>query len=242
MSKKLLFSPFLFILIACQNQPKDNDTDSAIRLYNDASKMVTEMNHDSAIILLRQAFEQGIEQPMKIIADSSFYSLTDNPLYRSEIRNLLKEFAIENHATMVRDEEPGASILVKGIVLDESNNKPIENVLVELVHTDNKGSYFKEKSMWNPRLFSYLKTDSNGEFSVNTILPGRYQDDEGNEAPSHIHFSLEADGYRVYASEFTFENDSIFKDNGNIDNVPVAKLKNDNGKEYFHVTLFLQRE
>lgn len=241
-SKNKLLIIALIALISCNNQARDIEKSSPEFFYNDASKMVHAMKYDSAIILLGHAFEQGFEYPMEIVTDSNFYYLIDDPLYRSEIRKILKEFAAENHSSMVRVEEPGSSIVVNGIIRDESNNQPIENVLVELVHTDNNGFYFKEKSMWNPRLFAYLKTDSNGEFLVNTILPGRYQDDNANDVPSHIHFTLEADGYRTYASEFTFENDSVFKANGNIDRVPVALIKKEIGENYYQVTLNMQKE
>ncbi len=240
----ILSGVVVIVLITCQNNVKTQTitTPTAEQLYIEASNLVREMKYDSAMVLLRQAFEKGFEKPMKIIADSTFYYLVDKPNYRSETRKLLREFSIENHSTMVRIEEPGLPIFVKGKVLDESNNEPIENVLVELVHADSKGLYFDEKSMWNPRLFSYLKTDKNGEFSINTIQPGRYKDDDGNDVPVHIHFTLEAEGYRVYASEFTFENDPVFKANGNVDMVPVAILKNVDGQVQYQVTILLQRE
>lgn len=242
MKSNFLILIILGLLISCHNQTRSNYSKPAEQIYQEAAIMMHEMKYDSALGLLRLAFENKFENPMKTVTDSSFYALIDNPQYRSKIRELLKEFAIENHATMIRESEPGRPILLKGMVRDESSNLPIENVLVELVHTDKQGYYFEEKSMWNPRLFSYLRTDSTGAFSINTIMPGRYHDDQGNELPSHIHFSLEADAYRLYSSEFTFENDSVLTAEGNIDNVPVAKLIKLNGKDHFEVQLFLQKE
>jgi len=241
-AKNILLGIALFALISCNNQPQTIEKNSPEHLYNDAGKMVQAMKYDSAIVLLRLAFDQGFEHPMGIVTDSSFSYLIENPQYRSAIRKLLKAFAVKNHATMVSAKEPGSAIVVKGIIRDESSSLPIESVVVELIHTDNNGFYFEEKSLWNPRLFAYLKTDLNGVFAVNTIMPGRYQDDDGNVVPSHIHFTLEAEGYRTYASEFTFENDSVFKANGNLDSVPVALLKKENGKDYYQVTLNMQKE
>ena len=129
-----------------------------------------------------------------------------------------------------------------GKVIDENTGKPLSGVSVELVHTDNEGLYFAENSTFNPRLFAYLKTDENGEFVVNTIKPGRYKDDDGNDVPSHIHFTLEKAGYRSYGSEFTFSDDPVFRANGNVDEVPVAELKHVDGKEQYLVSIGMQLE
>lgn len=234
----------MIAFFACQNNSKKQTTviSSAEQRYLDASNKVIEMDYDSAIILLRQAFLEGSENPMRIIRDSNFYDLIDDPRYRPEIRLLLKRFSMQNHCEMVRSEEQGEPIYIKGKVLGEAGNQPLRDVSVELVQADINGRYFEEKSMWNPRLFAYLKTNENGAFSINTIQPGRYKDDDGNDVPSHIHITLEAEGYRTYASEFTFENDSIFKVIGNVDNIAVAKFLKTDDKEQYQVILYLQRE
>ena len=46
--------------------------------------------------------------------------------------------------------------------------------------TEHEGRYFNEQSMWNPRLFAYLKTSEKGIFAIETIQPGHYKDDEGH--------------------------------------------------------------
>ena len=237
-----LFGIALMAMISCKNQTQTIETDTHERHLKNASVMVSAMKYDSAMAILRNAFEQGFPKPMDIIRDSNFYALIDEPRYRSVIRTLLKEFSVESQSTMVRDEEPGASIFIRGVIRDESNDQAMDNVAVELVHADHNGNYFDETSVWNPRLFSYLKTDANGEFRVRTILPGRYSDDDGHEVASHIHFTLEAVGYRTYASEFTFENDPVIQANGNVDAVPVARVEPENGEDHYQVTLYMQKQ
>lgn len=237
--------PFLLItmfLISCQTHSTNEGSSpsEAEQFYSSATEFVAEAQYDSAMVQLNLAFEKGLENPMRIVNDSKMYPLIEHQEYRPKIRELIKQHCDQSHAIMVRSEEEGQPIRVKGRILDEVNQKPIPGTLVELVHTDNDGDYFKEKTLWNPGIFAYLKTDDKGEFSVETILPGIYLDDEGQPVPAHIHFTLEKEGYRIYASEFTFDDDPIFRANGNVDNVPVAEKKVVEGEEVFEVKLFMQ--
>jgi protocatechuate 3,4-dioxygenase beta subunit len=131
---------------------------------------------------------------------------------------------------------------VIGRIVDESTNQPLEAVSLALAHADHHGLYFPEQTKWNPRLFAYLITNQNGQFVINTIMPGRYQDEEGNSVAAHIHFTLNKKGYRVYGGEFTFEDDSILMAQGNIENLPVAKLQNSDSIAQYHVTIPMQLE
>ena len=199
------------------------------------------MKYDSALTLLRDSYLEGLDKPMQVVSDSRFYPLIDNPSKRSKIRLLLEEFAVENQAKIVRKEEPGESIVVTGQVVDESNNMPIKQVKMDLVQADKTGLYFEENSNWNPRIFAYLRTDDNGNFSICTIKPGRYKDDNGDYVPAHVHFTLAKNGYRGFGGEFTFEDDSIFIANGNAENVLVAKIQKASNNQYY-VTIPMQKE
>lgn len=234
----------LFLLIGCQRKSADpsNDRLAGAQLYKDAEKKVREMEFDSAIVILSQALTKGIENPMQIVVDSNFFPLIDSPRLRPEMRSLLEEFAVENQANMIRNNEPGEPIEISGKIVEERNNKPLANVKLALVHTDNEGFYFRENTKWNPRIFAYLVTDDNGEFLINTIRPGKYKDDDGYYLPAHVHFTLKKDSFRVYGGEFTFEDDSILIANGNLEQIPVAKLMNANRPKLYQVAIPLQRE
>ena len=232
------------LFLGCQGN-KDSSSKGKLsgeQSYKDAGKKVNEMEYDSAIVYLRQALEKGIEKPMKIVIDSNFYVLIDSPKYRPEIRLLLEEFAVENQAKLIRKNEQGEHIIIKGKIVDESNNVPLKNVKLEIVHTDNDGFYFRENTKWNPRLFAFLVTDDKGEFVINTIRPGKYKDDDGNYLSAHVHFTSKKDSFRMYGGEFTFEDDSIFIANGNIEQIPVAKLINKKKPKQYQVTIPLQRK
>jgi len=200
--------------------------------YLQASEWMAQNEYDSALFQLKRAFAFGKEHPMQLVSDSDFYGLIDSAAYRPKIRSILQDFSQQDHAKMIRPEEAGEPIEVWGLIVDESNQKPIGNAAIELVHTDEKGLYFSEKSLWNPRIFAYLKSNIKGAFSVHTIRPGIYQDDEGKDVPPHIHFTIEVPGYRTFASEFTFEDDPVFKANQQSIEVPVAKLSNNQSNRY----------
>lgn len=244
--KLSIFNKLLFILTLCACQNINSKKESTIitseQLYLNAAKMNSEENYDSALVLLNQAFVKGLQNPMRIVSDSRFYNLIDNPKHRQEVRVILKKFASDNFTTIVREDEPGIRISVTGKVLNENTKRPIENVIVEIVQADSSGIYFSENTTFNPRLFGYLKTDRNGQFTIHTIRPGSYLDDNGSPVPSHIHFTLEKSEFRTYASEFTFDDDLIFRANGNVDLVPVAIKKENANQTNYEVELNMQSD
>ncbi|MBT8220442.1 MAG: hypothetical protein KJP00_11480 [Bacteroidia bacterium] len=229
--------------VACMdiNDPR-TPHQSADHYFEIAKIKMLESQYDSAIVYLTKALESGFENPMAVVVKSEFYHVIDDPVYRPKIRTLLAEYAIEHDATMVRPDEPGPRIFVEVQVLAELDNQPVPNAKIELVQTDIHGRYFDENSQWNPRIFGYLITDEDGKCTIHTIHPGRYKDDQGETVPAHIHFTLEAEGYRTYASEFTFENDTIFIRDGNDEEFPVARLDNPKDQDHFKVTIYLQKE
>ena len=210
-------------------------------LYDQARVQLSQENPEAALSLLRRSFEAGFENPMQLIADEGFQFLIHDPTYRRKIRALLRQHAIQNHATMVPKKEPGDRISVLGEVRDERNETPIANATVELIHADQKGRYFDEESTWNPRIFAYVKTDEKGRFSIDTIRPGQYREDSGDLAYSHIHFAINWPGFRPYQSEFTFEDAPILRKQGNPEQVPVATLEPPDVPNSYRVIIRLQR-
>lgn len=238
----MIISLCMHLSCTAKKHTNNNSVASAEEYYLTATQMMHNMQYDSALLFLNRSLESGFTHPMNLVKDTSFYALIDYAEYRPEVRSLLKKYSIENHASMVRDSESGNRIQVTGIVLDESDNKSVENALVELVQADRAGRYFEESSVFNPRLFAYLRTDEMGGFSINTIRPGMYPDEEGNVSPAHIHFTIEKNGYRTYGSEFTFEDDFIFVAEGNEDGIPVAKRIPKNDPPHYEVVILMQRE
>ncbi len=220
---------FMTILIALVvSCAKDNKTksDTSQLSIEQERELIKEQLHDDkfdgAFNYLNRALKHKKLDVTDVIEDTMFYVLVDNPNTRPRFRSLIQEFAQDNHAVLVRPEEAGQRITIKGRIVDETNGQALPDVSVELIQADQKGLYFNEDSKWNPRLFAYLLTDKQGGFQVETIWPGSYQDDDSNSVPSHIHFNLEAEGYRPYNSEFSFKNDSVILKYGNRENLILA--------------------
>ncbi len=181
---------------------------------------------------------------MGVVTDERLSSLVADPLTRPSVRELLSRYVRESEAMLVTAKEPGDQIIVEGVIVDELSGAPISGAVVELVHTDRNGKYFSEDGTWNPRLFGYLKTADDGTFRVTTIKPGGYEDEEGVDVPTHIHFSIEATGYRAYGSEFLFDDDPMLiadaLHQAGLERLRVAKRQAGSGVPAYLVTIPLQ--
>ena len=208
-------------IISCELQSKKNPVDipiySSEDLFLSAGKLAADEKSDSALKVLKLAFENGYENKMEIVSNRYFYPLIDDPETRPRARNLLREYGDQSEAVMVREEEIGERIQIIGSIRDENTDVPLSGVQIELIHTDNNGLYFDEKSTWNPRIFAYLISDEHGKFKVETIKPGSYEDDEGNREAEHIHFSLKLTDYLNFNSEFMFKDSPYLpEESGNL--------------------------
>ena len=213
---------------------------TAEKVYEAAVMKRESHDLDSAFLLLEEALDMGLNKPMDIIHDSVWHYLVDDPKWRPKMRDLLKRYAEESEANMARKDEPGLPIQVEITIVEEDTNIPVSNALIELVQADEDGLYFNEQSEFNPRIFAYLITNEKGECKISTVYPGRYRDDANEEVPSHIHFQVEATGYRMYASEFAFADDSVFQMSNNPEGVPVAQFHGNESDRTYRVRIELQ--
>lgn len=241
--KLIVISINLCLLIGCVGETRttQQNTIEAENLYETAISKMELIEYDSALICLRGAINAGLVGPMSIVSDSNFFPLVDSSKYRVQLRSLLSETARESNAVLIRSNENGESIQVNGRIIDAENGNALNDVHIELVHADFNGSYFTDDTTWNPRLFAYLKSNSDGQFMITTIKPGRYADDDDNLIASHVHFTLNKDGYRPYGSEFTFDDDSIFQIAGNVESIPVAQSLGDKDLNHYQVIISMQK-
>ncbi len=133
---------------------------------------------------------------------------------KTEFRNLIKKYAPIGTITIVTTTEPGKKIKVKCSVTDK-DGKPFTNALVYVYQTSAKGWYSdtaahilkNEGDMRHARLFGYVKTDSNGNFELETIQPSGYP---GSDLPAHIHIMMWKDEKYVFGvpGELLFDDDS----------------------------------
>jgi protocatechuate 3,4-dioxygenase, beta subunit len=112
--------------------------------------------------------------------------------------------------TVATKSEPGERLIVTGKVTDAAG-KPVTGASVYIYHTDNKGYYSSETNddNRNPRLRGYMRTDAQGRYEYETIKPAHYPN---NRIPAHIHYVVNAEGYRERVFEIVFTGDPYIND------------------------------
>src|SRR5215470_9367899 len=126
---------------------------------------------------IEQKLSSGQASITQVLTDPTYMQLQS----QTECRELIRRFAKQEKITLVTANEPGARITVKGKIVDR-NEKPLDNVLVYVYHTDNKGWYSDTAGhvsgiggdRGHARLFGYFKTNDNGTFEFHTIHPKGY--------------------------------------------------------------------
>jgi protocatechuate 3,4-dioxygenase beta subunit len=109
--------------------------------------------------------------------------------------------------TITEKDEPGERLMVSGKVIGE-DGKPLRGVSVYVYHTDVKGYYSPTNDNRNPRLKGYMRTDAQGRYAYSTIRPGHYPN---QRIPAHIHYVVNADGYKERVFEILFEGDEFIE-------------------------------
>jgi len=110
----------------------------------------------------------------------------------------------------------GEVIIVKGLVLDDSN-MPVTNAVIDVWQANTAGRYAHERDP-NPapldsnfQGWAIIKTDDKGRFRFKTIKPGAYPVNQNWTRPPHIHFKVSCRGYREITTQMYFENESLNK-------------------------------
>ncbi len=112
--------------------------------------------------------------------------------------------------------EKGQKLLVKGTVFKLDGKTPAPNVIIYYWHTDNNGYYspakgMNEKAKRHGHIRGWVKTDEEGKYSIYTIKPAPYPNED---MPAHIHTSIkepEIDN-EYYIDEFVFDDDKLLTD------------------------------
>ena len=115
--------------------------------------------------------------------------------------------------TSVGWSEKGQKLLVTGIVFKTDGKTPAPNVIIYYWQTDNKGYYspkagMDEKAKRHGHIRGWVKTDENGKYSIYTIRPAPYPNEN---IPAHIHTSIKEPDIdnEYYIDEFVFDDDKL---------------------------------
>ena len=107
---------------------------------------------------------------------------------------------------------PGELLVMRGRVWGHDTKKPIANALLDIWQADAEGSYDLADPRNPPPRREFrnrirLMTDENGYYEYETIRPGHYTIGLNRWRPSHIHYMVQATGYKSLVTQLYFEGD-----------------------------------
>ncbi len=103
--------------------------------------------------------------------------------------------------------EPGEPIEVTGVIYRADHRTPAGGIILFAYHTDARGNYNRPNSPFRPRLYGWVKTDSQGRYGFHTIKPGPYP---AHDTPRHIHVSVFGAGLPEYwIDDYWFAGDPL---------------------------------
>jgi len=190
-----------------------------------------------AVAQLGKAVAAGYP-PEAIATEATLRPLREDPECRTELFDLVKKHVATSTIQLVDPREPGRRIRLEGRIVDMETGKPLPGALMQLFHTDAKGEYRPGMDAGggagNPRLCGYLRTDVDGRFRVDTIMPERYPN---SKVPRHVHYRVWVEGRPMFQSECYFDSDPNLTERIRKDapshNFPIVKLEK--GADYRRV-------
>lgn len=104
---------------------------------------------------------------------------------------------------LANENSTAQKLVVEGYVWNTNCTKTIPNMVLDIWHADETGTYVDE---WNR---GKVTTDSNGKFYFETIMPKGYGEGTGYRPP-HIHYKAWVNNRLIITSEMFF-NDTLDK-------------------------------
>jgi catechol 1,2-dioxygenase len=132
---------------------------------------------------------------------------------------------VKGEGRLDQDPEQGEVLFMEGQVRD-TEGKPVRAAIVDVWHANTKGGYsFFDPSQSAYNLRRRLETDDNGRYRFRTVLPSGYgcspdsptqelldQLGRHGKRPAHIHFFVEAPGYRKLTTQINISDDPYLHD------------------------------
>ncbi|MFI5253719.1 MAG: protocatechuate 3,4-dioxygenase [Bacteroidota bacterium] len=118
---------------------------------------------------------------------------------------------ISSRVNLTNENEPGDPLVITGTIYERDGFTPAAGVTLFLYQTDAQGYYHRpQEDVFEPRIFGWLRTGSDGRYEIHTIKPAR-EFLEINE-PAHIHIHVFSDNIpEHYIKEFWFADDPAIK-------------------------------
>jgi catechol 1,2-dioxygenase len=97
----------------------------------------------------------------------------------------------------------GSPLTIGGRVLSPDGT-PLREAVVDVWHASPEGEYDNKSE--NFRLRGRIRSDKNGVYSYETIMPGQYDLGEAKR-PAHIHYKVSAESHRSLTTQLYFQGD-----------------------------------
>ncbi len=107
-------------------------------------------------------------------------------------------------AQLINKEESGEKLVIYGKVIDKISGQALDNASLFFYQADSNGEY-NSTFIGMPsyaKIRGKIKTNTNGCFKIETIVPGNYP---GQTDGKHIHVIANAKGYEKWTFEFLFD-------------------------------------
>lgn len=112
-------------------------------------------------------------------------------------------------AKLAEASEPGEPLIISGRVVAAGTCEPLKGAIVDVWQANAEGLYDNQLSGERAngfRLRGQMKTDDEGRYQFETVLPGNYGDG-GVQRAKHIHYIVSFPGYAPITTECYFEGD-----------------------------------
>lgn len=158
------------------------------------------------------------------------FGMGEKPKCPQTVENILGPFYLPNapeRGNLIPERAAGEPLTVTGVVTD-TDCKPAPGVTVDVWQADASGEY----DMKGNRFRGKTKTDAEGRYRIETVLPGAYRLSVTRWRPAHIHFMVYGPGFKSLTTQLYFRGDRYlsgdpFKDDSLV--VPLATTQSPDG-------------
>lgn len=112
-------------------------------------------------------------------------------------------------------DEPGEVLIVRGQILN-TDEEPLKGAIVDIWQANAAGRYDNDDPQKPPDpdrflLRGQMKTDAQGRYEFESVVPGRYTVGQGQYRPRHIHYIVSVPGYVPLTTQLYFSGDPANK-------------------------------
>jgi catechol 1,2-dioxygenase len=147
---------------------------------------------DARVVAPTPAIDDGDDDPIAAQICEATADNIEGPYFKA---------GAPHRAVLAGDQDAGERLALAGRVVS-TGCAALAGVVIDIWHADAAGGY----DLDTYRFRGKLKTDADGRWSVETIIPGRYLNGK-RYRPAHVHAMLRAAGHRPLTTQLYFDGD-----------------------------------